>query len=339
MSWLSKNVSAAINPVSERVGKILGYGSKPGPQNPYPRPDLAYLGDTSKLDYLKDPSKYNYLKDATPYDFLKTPSTANTYGANLPSSVKTFSDTYKAPGYSKSDSLYSDLLSSTQGPSSVDQVREQLNNEQLSQLLSGVDTDTKNSIGSLKSDFADRGLGGPGQISDIEGNALAQAYGTGDKTKAAARTALEQSSLDLQKNRENQAIAARTAAASAGQAEDTQANSIAATGAQGDVNNYLQALIAQLGGQVTAGEGAANRTNTNNLSYADLLKSGNQAYAGAQQSNDALFAQLLNARDLGAAGINSSNYNTGTQQQYQYAQPGYLDSLLRNIQLSVPIGG
>lgn len=313
MSWLSKNV---VSPATNVLTALTGIGGTKGPQNPYPRPDLSYLADTSKLDYLKDPTMYSSLLDTSGYDFLKNPSTA--------APTKTFAGTYQAPGYGKSDSMYQSLIDSTNAPSSVDDVRQQLNSDQLNQLLAGIDTDTKNTVGSLKSDFADRGLGGPGMLSDIEANSLAQAYDDANKTKASARTTLGQSTLDLLKNRETQNIAARTAAAGAAGTQDAQANQIAATGGLADVNAYN-----------TGQEAAAGRTNTNQLNYANLLNTDKTAYNSDVSSNNQLFAQLLNARDLGAAGINSTNYNTGTQQQYQDATPGWLDQILRNIKLSV----
>lgn len=55
------------------------------------------------------------------------------------------------------------------------------------QLLSGIDRDTNKAVGSLKMDFADRGLSGPGQMSDIEGVGLAQARGEGDRAKVTGR--------------------------------------------------------------------------------------------------------------------------------------------------------
>ena len=308
------SLGSVVKAVTSPVSDLLNFGGKKGPQNPYSAPNLSYLLDTSKLDYLKNPSMYNFLTDTSKYDFLKNPVSA--------APVKTFASTYTPPGFAKSDQLYSDLIGSTSAPSSVDQVRTELNNDQLDQTLQGIDQDTAQTVGNLKGDFLDRGLSGPGMISDIEANALAKAYGDADKTKAAARTQVGQSTLDLLKNRETAANAARTAAAGAGLSEDQLLNQIEAQGATTDVN-----------AENTAENNAKNLTNQNALSWTSLLNSGNQNYASALQGGNDLFAQLLNARDLGAAGINSTNYNTAVGQQYQYQQPGFLDNILRNIKV------
>lgn len=349
MSWLSKGTKSVasalpgvVHALSGGASDLLGFGGKSGPTNPYGAPNLAYLNDTSKLDYLKDPSMYKSLLDTSKYDFLKTPSAAAPSAAGLdaiPGQLKTFANTYKAPGYGKSDSLYQSLIDSTSGPSSVDAVRNQLNTEQLDQLMKGLNIDTKNTVGSLKSDFADRGLGGPGMLSDIEANALTQAYGDSNRTAAEARTKLGQSQLDLLKNRETQNIAARTAAAGAAGGQDTVANQIAASGAQGDVNNFDNSLLETAKAKIAAEDAAAGRTNQNALTYAGLLESGTKGYTDALQGGNDLFAQLLNQRDLGAAGINSTNYNTGVGQQYQYTKPGILETLLGNTKINLGMGG
>lgn len=60
---------------------------------------------------------------------------------------------------------------------------------QLSETLGGIDRDTNQSVGSLKMDFADRGLSGPGVGSDIEFNELSRARAYGDRNKTTARNA------------------------------------------------------------------------------------------------------------------------------------------------------
>lgn len=325
MSWLSKGASKA-------TGALFGGGSSN--PNPFPPPNLDYLKDPSKLDFLKNNKTYNYLLDSKPYQSLLYNKPANPYEANLPGNAKTFSDTYTAPGYGKSDTLYQNLLDTTKGPSSVDAVREQLNNDQLQQLLSGIDTDTKNSIGSLKMDFADRGLSGPGMISDIEGNALAQAYGQGDKTKAAARTQLGQSSLDLLKNRENQNVGALTAAAGAGQAEDTQANQIAAGGAQTDVGTYSSLLGTQAG---LSEQDLARQAQAQQLYY-QLMSSNTQDYAGLGNTNLDLYANLLNNRDLAYATGQNAAYSNAAQLDATTRNKGIIPNILNNAQLNFGFG-
>lgn len=338
---VSNPLSVVANPLSSLTTKFLSGGSKGGPPNPYSKPDLAYLADTSKLDYLKNPGAFNFLKDAKQFDFLKQPTAPNKYGANLPNNYKTVASNYNAPGREGSQAIFDQLLGTIGKPSSVDQVRSQVEGQQLQDLLDSINTDTKNSVGSLKSDFADRGLGGPGMISDIEGNALAQAYATGDKTRAGARGEFLNKQLDRAKTQELSDQTARqnaynTRYGSEVNAENQNiANSLDV--AKSDVGSYNQMLDELFKGQITAGEGNADRNSRNMLSYADILRSGNQSYADKLSGGNDLFAQLLNARDLGAAGINSTNYNTGVDAQYKYEKPSFLDSFIRNS--GITLGG
>lgn len=331
MSWLSKNVT---NPVSSTLSGFLGIGGTPGPANPYSKPDLAYLADTSKLDYLKTPTA---AVGTSGFDFLKNPSAVAPSSSKLsaiPDALKTFASTYQAPtGTSGLD--FNDLINNINAPSSVDQVQGQLDNDRLQQLLSGVDQDTANTIGSLKSDFADRGLGGPGMLSDIEGNSLAQAYGDANVTKANARNTEAQGELDRLKAKETAAQGAYSSRYQNQVSTDNTDKTIAAAGAQNDVNSYNSATMDALKQQLAEEDAAAGRTQTGQMDYASLLNSNNQQAANNNNANSTLFAQLLNARDLGAAGINSTNYNTATQQQYQYAQPGPFKTILDNTKINL----
>jgi len=191
----------------------------------------------------------------------------------------------------------------------------------------------------LKSDFADRGLGGPGMGSDIEFNALAQAYGDGDKNKADARNTLAQGELDRLKAKEQakqMAYGQRYATTASADAND---KAIAAAGTTNDVNTYNATSLDALKAKLAAEDAAAGRTQQNQLNFANLLQGGKSTAANNINSNNALFAQLLNARDLGAAGINSSNYNTAQGQKYQYAKPGILQTLLNNTSISLSPAG
>lgn len=333
MSWLSKNtksVTNSINPLSllfpTSVGltdgllKASGNGGlfdpKNGPANPYGKPDLAFLNDTSKLDYLKDTKPYDFLKDSSSYDYLKKPVTA--------APVSTFASNYKAPSRAGGNLAFNDLVNNINAPSSVDEVQRGLDTDTLNQLLSGIDTDTRNAVGSTKSDFADRGLSGPGVASDIEGSALAQNYADALKTKTAARTDFAGKELERQKAKELALRDAYKGRFDTSTAADTQDASITGAGAMADANAYN-----------TSNQNAATRTGQNQLAYADLLKSGNQAYADKVGGNNDLWAQLINARDLGAAGINSSNYNAGVDAENKYKQPSIFDRLLNSISIGI----
>src|SRR4051812_1310473 len=104
MSWISKGVGG----VSGVVSGLLGIGGKPGPQNPFLTPNLDYLKDTKNLDFLKDPAMYKSLLDTKGYDFLKNPASAAPSTARLdsiPGNLKTFANSYQAPGYGNSNSM------------------------------------------------------------------------------------------------------------------------------------------------------------------------------------------------------------------------------------------
>lgn len=325
MSWLSKNVVA---PVQAFTGGLLGFGGKSGPANPYSRPDLAYLADTSKLDFLKDPTALKGLNDPSEYNFLNnTPS--NPYTAGLPSNMKSFDSGYN-PGKGVGDDYFQSYLDAIGAPSSVDQVQSGIDSDLMQQLLEGIDTDTRHSAGSLKSDFLDRGLGGPNQMSDIESAGLGEVYGAGDKNKSAARLDFAGKELGRMKAKEEAKNEAYKTRYGVGTAADTQDKSIEAQGALSDSNLFNSLL----GTQANLADATAGRTNQRDITRAGLIQGDQNKYIDTNSSMNQLFAQLLNARDLGAAGINSSNYNTAVDQQNKYAKPGILEQLLNNTSLS-----
>jgi len=285
---LGKKLKKAVKSVSSGgLSNILGYGGSAGPDNPYSTPDLSFLRDTSKLDFLKDPR-------------------SNPYVANLPSSMRTFAGSYRPPE-DTSDTLFNDLLGAVpEGPTSSDAIYKEMDSERLAQMLEGIDIDTKGTVGSLKSDFADRGLSGPGMLSDIESVGLAQAYGDAGRTKAGARSEFATKELDRIRAREEADRDAKRRAYEArygaGIARGTQERDIASRGALSDAASFNELL-------------------------------GEQASLSSGQQN--LFAQLLNARDLGYAGQTTGAYGDAEERRNKYAQPGYLDSILRNIRIGV----
>jgi hypothetical protein len=96
---------------------------------------------------------------------------------------------FKPVDTSTSDSTFRELLNVLGG-------QDQNDTEALDNLLSQLDVEGENKIGSTKSDFLDRGLGGPGQISDIEANALAQNRADTEDAKAGARVSTIQQGLN-----------------------------------------------------------------------------------------------------------------------------------------------
>lgn len=87
------------------------------------------------------------------------------------------------------DAMFQDLLRNIGGQNQNDTAK-------LNGLLGDIGIDERNTVGNLKSDFADRGLGGPGMGSDIEAAGLAQARSDADRTRANARTATVGAGLD-----------------------------------------------------------------------------------------------------------------------------------------------
>jgi hypothetical protein len=88
-----------------------------------------------------------------------------------------------------SDATFKDLLTNIGGQNQND-------TEALNNLLNDINIQGNNTVGATKSDFLDRGLGGPGQISDIEANAIAQNRADTGRTAANARTTTVGKGLD-----------------------------------------------------------------------------------------------------------------------------------------------
>jgi len=313
MSWLSS---------------ALGAGGSSGPSNPVPLPDLSYLRNSRGLDFLKKPTGKNLL-NTSQYDFLKSYS-QNPYTTNLADKAKTFTSSYRAPR-ATSNLDFNQLLGVIGAPSSVDQVQSGIDSDRMKQILEGIDTDTTHSIGSLKSDFLDRGLSGPGMASDIEGSALAQAYSDANKNKTAARTDFASKELDRLKAKEEALQGAYGQKYQTAVGRDTQATDIASKGALNDTNLYANLL----GEQGNLQSQDLDRQSKQILTMADLLKSGNESYATLNNSNAQLLAQLLNARDLGYAENQTGLYNAGANREQAGQTNGILDNILRNVQVSV----
>ncbi len=108
-------------------------------------------------------------------------------------------DFLKDPGKIQFD----DWIQNLNAPSSVDEVRRGVESEGLAQLMAGIDQDTARSVGNIKLDAQERGLGGPGVASDIEFSSLATAEGLGGETKANARLQGMMAELDRLKQRES----------------------------------------------------------------------------------------------------------------------------------------
>lgn len=125
---------------------------------------------------------------------------------SLPSPVGDYSNLLKPPPdlQAQSDKYFQDYLKGISAPSSVEQVQQQLEGQQLQQTLQQIDEDTARQLAKTKMDFQGRGLGGPGQFSDVEAGALGAVEAEAGKTRASARTQMEQADLARLAAREKQ---------------------------------------------------------------------------------------------------------------------------------------
>ncbi len=114
------------------------------------------------------------------------------------------------------DQYYQDLMKKLAVPSSIDEVTSGVNSDMMKNLLTGIDTDTTKAIGDNTASFADRGLAGPGQLSDIEANAAGDIRSKALLSKDNARLGFASSELQAQKDREDQLYQTMGQRASAG---------------------------------------------------------------------------------------------------------------------------
>lgn len=114
--------------------------------------------------------------------------TGNKSGPANPFALPQFD--YKNP-LGATGSYYDELIKAASGRGATD-------TDYMKILLGDIDTDTAGAVGGLKSDFLDRGLGGPGQISDIEANALGGARTNALKEKNRTRLEFTNTNLDRQ---------------------------------------------------------------------------------------------------------------------------------------------
>jgi len=192
------------------------------------------LGGRKGPDNPYGPADWKSLLDSSKFDYLKD------YAG------KAF-----APVKAQSEGLFQDYLKGIKSGYSTE-------DEQLQNLLRDIGRETENNVGSAKLDYADRGLGGPGQGSDIEAIGLAQTRGRGQELGDEAR-------LGVLSGREKQMADAYNQRYLTG----TNLGSLEAS-AGIDLNKYLADLIsgrqtASVSGQAgsyQAGQDAKNKYST-----------------------------------------------------------------------------
>lgn len=115
-----------------------------------------------------------------------------------------FSLSYKDLDFLKdpANAQFGDWINNINAPSSVDAVRGEVDSSRLQSLMQGIDQDTERSVGGIKLDAQERGIGGAGQASDVEFNALGTARNGGVRAKSDARLAGMMGELDRLKAKE-----------------------------------------------------------------------------------------------------------------------------------------
>ena len=206
-----------------------------------------------------------------------TSSTNPLTGAgSLASNATKFSDVYKAPDNTAENDAFTAYLNSINAPSSTEQVQQDLENQDLTNTLAQIDRLTGSNVADVKMNANDRGIGGPGQTSDIEMNAIAQAVSGGEQTKAGAYTTLANARLARQTDKEKAAQAALGQKYQQTATEAGQDKTIAAQGAQTDVQAANELLGTQYTAEQTAAENAKNRILQGTTTYAQLSSSDQQ---------------------------------------------------------------
>ena len=256
---------------------------------------LPVAPPASDTGFSYDALLQSMLGGSSNYDFLLNPGQGGGIGGGsfMPGNVGgpvAPSSRYNAPS-GVGDQYFQDYLKTIGAPSSVDQVQKSLETDLLNQTLQGIDEQTAQDIGSSKMDYLDRGLGGPGQISDIEANALAQIRSGGAKTKAGARTQLGMAEIGRQKAREEALRGAYGQRYAAGTAQDQ---------AEKDLRYKL------LGLDVGAEQGEAERGLKRQLTGAELGLSGQKTFAELSSNErintiNNLFKKLLQKEELTSA--------------------------------------
>ena len=296
------------------------------------------IAEAGKYSFLTDPSQYSSLLGGT-----TAPQGSPDFSSIL-SNPKLFSDVYKAPT-GTADASFQDYIGKINAPSSTDAVQKQLDSQMLDQILSQIDRETSGAVASNKLDFADRGLSGPGQTSDIEANAQAQLQAAGVRSKAGARSTVAQAELERQKAREAAANAAYAARYGVQANADTQARDIASRGALSDTALLNDLLKTQYQGGITQAEGAAGRALQGNLGYADLASKGRLSLAdilSKKDISDADLANKLNIAMLGFTGdMNKANLAADSARytaDKQYGTDDFWTNLLKQT-VTGTVGG
>jgi len=261
----------------------------------------------------------------------------------------TFGDRYKAPAPT-SDKYFEDLMASItgSGPSSAEQAIKSVEGQGLEQLLAEIDRDTAGQVASSKLDYLDRGIGGPGQMSDIEANAIAQLQTGGARTKAGAKTSVLLTQLGRQAEAEKEKEKAKAAALGmryqTGAASDEQAKQIAAQGALSESQILASLLGEEYKGGITLGEGARGRESDMSRLVLQLLTSTGLKRSEMSQQDKQFYDQLMADAENAAMGwqarTNIANISkTQEPDEWMTALSTYLDLANKTTTLTGNVRG
>jgi hypothetical protein len=195
----------------------------------------ALFGGGSSTTY--KPPNLDFLRDAAPavnYDFLREA-------------------TDRAGGLA-GGGTFSDYINSIQAPSSVDQVRSEVDQTGLNNTLNDIERDTRQRFGQGIMEQYLKGLTGDGSSSDIAGNALAQIASSGGRAASDAYTKMYMANLDRLSARDQ---AARDAYGQRYQMGEQEAGNLLSQYAQGLTGNADREMQRRLGlaGNLTTGAG------------------------------------------------------------------------------------
>lgn len=267
----------------KKVGATL-FGSGGTPTNSYTSPNL------------------DFLKQGAPqvnYDFLK--NYGQSVQGGLTGNAKSYLDYMQPKTAGDAFSQYADKINA---PSSVDQVRSDVNNQALQNTLGNIQRDTNQKFGSSLMDSYSKGLYGDGANSDIAANAAAQIGAEGARTASNAYTTLAGQNLDLEKQREQAANTAYGQQYQGALASDQQQGTLAA-GAAGQAND-LATTGAQLQGNALQNyasglQNNASLTMEQRKQLSDALLTNAQGQSGGYHAGTTgLLGSTLNAFANGA---------------------------------------
>ena len=267
--------------------------------NPYLEVGGARLNLMDLNKGLLDPSKFDFLRN------LGGPKT-------LPSSGYTFSNLYK-PGAAASEGNFQDLIKSIGGQGNINDLQSLLEQPYIKNVMSQIDTGTNQALGAAKSDFADRGLLGPGQTSDIVENALAAIRGAGANTKAGYQYQLGTNAL--QRDTELQKLLA-----GAYGSRYTSGQDIASRGALADVGTLNDLLKTGYTTGVQGNIDYANILNQNQSDYYKQLLDSIFKTKGIESGDRQFFDKLASTADQNSLG-RTNDYNMAILKKQEEENP------------------